>query len=295
MAWVRAIQHVDQLQRQTDDQGLVGWLTDEQGRFPVFRLTTLLHQPDAAGQRRGKILVLKTPSQSWGLLVDRVESVIHVTTRTLFPLPTIARNLAMDVFEGVVKYEEQMMLALSPEGLYPDAAIRVLSTLPTEHSLDMLYTVADMAIASDSRKKIVVFTTTAEPSLTFGLSLSQVPQILCPLPLLAVPGAPASILGLVEWRGVPLPVIDLSRSLGGAASSANGRLLVVRASTSRLCVGLPIHPQVSIHDLPMAHHVSSQPVPLQEALLRGKFVLPHTTLVIPDIDGILNSYHSCPA
>jgi chemotaxis signal transduction protein len=293
MAWVRAIQRVDQLQRQTDDRGLVGWLTDEQGKLPVFRLSTLLHQPDAAGRRRGKILILK--SQSWGLLVDRVESVIQAATHAVFPLPTIARNPAMDVFEGVVKYGDKMMLALSPEGLHPDAAIRMPNTLPTEHPLDTLYAVANLAVAPGSRKKIIMFTTTAEPSLTFGLSLSQVPQILRPLPLMPVPGAPAAVLGLVEWRGVPLPVLDLSRSLGGAASSATGRLLVARASTSRLCVALPIQPQVGIHDLPMAHHVSSQPLPLQEALLRGKFALPHTTLVIPDIDGILGAYHSCPA
>jgi purine-binding chemotaxis protein CheW len=293
MAQVRAIQRVDQLQRQTDDRGLVGWLTEAQGKLPVFRLSTLLHQPDAAGRRRGKILLLKT--RPWGLLVDRVESVIQVAAHAVFPLPTIARNLAMDVFEGVVKYGDKMMLALSPEGLYPDAPVRVLSTLPTEHPLDMLYAVADMTVAPDSRKKIIMFTTTAEPSLTFGLSLSQVPQILRPLPLMPVPGAPAAVLGLVEWRGVPLPVIDLSRSLGGAASSAHSRLLVARASTARLCVALPIYPQVNILDLPMAHHVSSQPVPLQEALLRGKFALPHTTLVIPDIDGILSAYHNCPA
>jgi purine-binding chemotaxis protein CheW len=253
----------------------------------------LLHQPDAAGRRRGKILVLKT--QSWGLLVDRVESVIQVATQAVFPLPTMLRNPAMDVFEGVVQYGDKMMLALSPEGLCPEATMRVLRPLPTEHPLDMLYAVADLAVASASRKKIILFTTTAEPSLTFGLSLSQVPQILHPLPLMPVPGAPASVLGLVEWRGVPLPVVDLSRCLGGAASSVHGRLLVARATTSRLCVGLPVHPQVSIHDLPLAHHVSSQPVPLQETLLRGTFALPHTTLVIPDIDGILSSYHSCPA
>jgi chemotaxis signal transduction protein len=297
MAWVRGIQRLEELQPQPDERGQVGWLGGEHEQLPVFRLATLLQQPHDEDRRHGKILVLKTQPYLWGLLVDRVDSVIHLTSHEVFPLPTLVRNPAMDFFEGVVKSADRLCLALSPQGLYPDTVTGVHTHLPTAHSLDTLYAVADMASASHTRGKLICFTTAPEQPLTFGLSLSQVPQILRPLPLLIVPGTAAYVLGLVEWRGVPLPVMDLSSRLGGAVSSlaTDGRLLVARAASQRMCVGLPIHPQVSIHDLPMAHSVSLQPVPLEARLLRGTFAWAQTTLVIPDLDRILGSPHSCPA
>lgn len=297
MAWVRGIQRLEELRPQTDERGLVGWLGGEHEQLPVFRLATLLQQPHDEERGHGKILVLKTQPHLWGLLVDRVDSVIHLTSDEVFPLPTLVRNPTMDFFEGVVKWADKLCLALSPEGLYPDAVMGARTHLPTAHALDTLYAVADMAIASPTRGKLICFTTAPEQLLTFGLSLYQVPQILRPLPLLTVPGTAAYVLGLVEWRGVPLPVMDLSSRLGGAVSplATDGRLLVARAASQRVCVGLPILPQVSIHDLPMAHGVSLPPVPFEERLLRGKFALAQTTLVIPDLDRILGSPHSCPA
>jgi hypothetical protein len=50
---------------------------------------------------------------------------------------------------------------------------------------------------------------------------------------------------------------------------------------------LPIQPQVSIRTLPLSHHLIDNPEPLQESLVRGTFNLDSTTLVIPDIDGML--------
>jgi purine-binding chemotaxis protein CheW len=299
MAWVRGIQRMERLQPHTEAQGGVGWLTAPQGlgNIPVLSLATLLQRPNAADRRQGKILLLKTQPQPYGLLVERLESAIQVDPQAVFPLPTVVRNPARDYFAGVIKHEEKMMLALSPESLCPGVEMQELRSLASSHALDTLYAVAGLATTPRGRKKILLFSTTPEASLTFGLSLSQVPQVLRPLPLLPVPGAAASVLGLAEWRGVPLPVIDLPRRLGGDASPgiADGRLLVVRAPTTRACVGLPIHPQISIHDLPLAHRPSTEPVPLQETLLRGKFALPQTTLVIPDIDSLLSVDNSCPA
>ncbi|MDH3599378.1 MAG: chemotaxis protein CheW, partial [Candidatus Tectomicrobia bacterium] len=107
--------------------------------------------------------------------------------------------------------------------------------------------------------------------------------------MLPLPGAAPHVLGVAEWRGVPLAVIDLPGFMGdtSAAVATDGRLLIVRVPTQRLCIGLPIRPQVSIRTLPLSHHLLDSPVPLQESLVRGKFDLDNTTLVIPDIDGML--------
>jgi chemotaxis signal transduction protein len=146
-----------------------------------------------------------------------------------------------------------------------------------------------VSTAAGARGKMVLFSTAPDQRFMFGLSLSQVPQILRPLPLTPVPGATPEVLGLVEWRNVPLAVLDLSRRLGGPAApmTPDGRLLIARAAHTRAFVGLAIRSQIRIHSLPMAHRVSTRHVPLQESLLRGRFELKNDMLLIPDIDRLL--------
>jgi chemotaxis signal transduction protein len=135
----------------------------------------------------------------------------------------------------------------------------------------------------------VLFSTSPDSDFTFGLSLTQVTQILQPLPILPLPGAAPYVLGVAEWRGVPLAIIDLLGFMGDTSASVatDGRLLIVRVPTQRLCIGFPIQPQVSIRTLPLSHHLIDSPMPLQKSWVRGKFSLDSTTLVIPDVDGML--------
>ncbi|HLT30543.1 MAG TPA: chemotaxis protein CheW [Myxococcaceae bacterium] len=48
----------------------------------------------------------------------------------------------------------------------------------------------------------------------FALDLMRVEEVLRPLPVTAVPGAPGVVEGVVEVRGVLIPVVNLRRCLG---------------------------------------------------------------------------------
>ena len=289
MAYVRGIRRCEEIQASNSPSGPLGWLPDASEKIPVFHLATLLGQPSTGDWRHGKVLVLKTVANPWGILVDRLESVIQVTASEVCPLPTVARNPAADYFEGVVQYNNTMLLALSPAGLAPNTPAGVAGTLPSVHTPESLYTSIGMTAAARARGKLVVFSAAPDRRFAFGLSLSQVPQILQALPLLPVPGAAPYVLGLVAWRQVPLAVLDLYQRLGGPAvpMPSDGRLLIARAAGVRAFVGLAIRPQISLHSLPMAHRVSTRHVPLQESLLRGRFERENDLLLIPDIDRLL--------
>jgi chemotaxis signal transduction protein len=289
MVHVRGIRRLEELQPNHHPSGPLGWLASASGPIPVFDLVMLLKQACTDARRRGKILLFKTHQHPWGVLVDRLESVIQVTAREVFPLPAVARNSAADFFEGVVRYNGTMLLALSPAGLHPDAPAGVTGSLPSVHTPESLYATVGVSPAAQARGKVMLFSAAPEQRFTFALSLSQVPQILRHLPLTPVPGAAPDVLGLVDWRNVPLAVLDLSRRLGGPAAPLlpDGRLLVARASHTRAFVGLAIRPQISLHNLPMAHRVSTRHVPLHASLLRGRFERENDLLLIPDIDRLL--------
>jgi purine-binding chemotaxis protein CheW len=52
------------------------------------------------------------------------------------------------------------------------------------------------------------------------LPLSQVVETMRPLPTIAIPGAPPFVRGLAIIRGLPTPVVDLARLLGGTMGTA---------------------------------------------------------------------------
>jgi chemotaxis signal transduction protein len=145
--------------------------------------------------------------------------------------------------------------------------------------------------------------------------------------MIPVPATPAFVLGLVNWRGRPVPVIDLARRLGlapEAAPPANGRthLIIARDKSDVLpvpspalspvegavegdsskglvlslskgesnqgaLVGFPVRPAIRVLHLPIPHRPCRRTLPLDQTLTRGIAELENETLVVPDIRGIL--------
>lgn len=74
---------------------------------------------------------------------------------------------------------------------------------------------------------------------TFGLPIPAVQEILRPLPLTPVPGAPAHVEGVINLRGRILPVVDLRKRCGVPAEAGRKNRIVVAESEGRR-VGLMV-------------------------------------------------------
>ena len=131
-----------------------------------------------------------------------------------------------------------------------------------------------------------------ERPLVFGLSITQVLEILEPLSVIAVPVSPPYVLGLVNWRNRPVPVIDLNIRLGIGLPSfdENSRLLIARTSFDGELVGFHIKPNVTVQSLPIPNQACSRDLPLDKVWTRGVFELGSETLVVPDMDMVASSY-----
>ena len=297
MSCVRGLRRVDQLVPQAGDDGLVGWIPLQEQQTPVYRFSTILQRETAVSAHLSKILLFKEHIARWALLVDHVEGVLDVTSEDVFPLPYVARNPAADFFLGVVKHEHRMHLIVSPEGLQPQYAASMPSSLASAVSPEALYDLANIrASRIGGVGKLFLFATSPERAITFGVSLSQVVRVTDPLPITSLPCAADYILGLVAWRGLPLAVLDLSKRMGNTPSmhGEHTRLLILRAVGGHSCIGVPIQPQVEVRTLPLEAHVSHRPVPLRRTFIRGQFALAETTLVIPDIDGVVTPEPALP-
>ena len=53
-------------------------------------------------------------------------------------------------------------------------------------------------------------------------------EIMNPTPATPLPGAPPSVLGVVNYRGTPVPVVDLTRALERGVLGESPRVVVLR-------------------------------------------------------------------
>jgi purine-binding chemotaxis protein CheW len=296
----------------------VGWLSGNEGDIPVFSLASRLGRPFLAslpaegGHGNSQRIIVLDPPQSnsqmdiwegmrpWALLVDRVSQVSQVQPGQMMPLPPIPVSPYADYFECVIKVDERLILLLSPERLHPEALADVRAKVDETANPAAVTGTSPSEPNSigphHSHGQIVVFQVTephpTERATSFGLSISQVREIAESPPIIPIPGAPASVSGLVDWRGLPVPIIDIAERLGLAQAPADRRTRLVIArdretSGKGALVGLMSQPAIRLLRLPVAHLPSKRPLHLDPALTRGVFELEGETLVIPDIQGIL--------
>ncbi len=139
--------------------------------------------------------------------------------------------------------------------------------------------------------RLLLFSTSpgGEAPVLFGLSLSQVQEIVRPQPLLRVPGAPPYLLGLAPFRDEVVPVIDLSLRMGAGPSFFEGesRLLIARGARVPLKVAFPVRPEIKVEGLPLPNRVNATGRLLDRSLVRGVFELDAGTVFIPDLDRFL--------
>ncbi len=330
MSWVRSIQRIDRLLitsgEETNETGFIGWLPSNEGDIPVYHMAGRLGQPysGSTDNDQQRIIVLPSPApftngprekgQPWGLLVDSVSRVIQTSTDNFSLMPPLAIDPTTNYFEGVIRHNESLILFLSPEWLHPHAS-SPLGMAQTHQEMGQSAknpvtlqpkngqkrhansSVRPQSVKTKSGQLMVFSTTMPQPgerALSFGLSITQVPELLRPLPLVPVPTAPSFILGLVNWRNYPVPVIDLDTRLGLTPSPSQPlneqtRLMIVRGVGQNKFVSFPIQPGIRALQLPVAHQPSSRTLSLEPGLTHGMVELAQETLVIPNITRLLQT------
>jgi purine-binding chemotaxis protein CheW len=108
---------------------------------------------------------------------------------------------------------------------------------------------ADLHTNDDVRVELACFELAG---VLYALEVTQVLEIVrCP-PLVPLPHAPALIEGVVDLRGVVLPVVDLGRALGGAAVRDPERARIAVLKLDDLVFGLRVSAAVDVLALPAA-------------------------------------------
>jgi purine-binding chemotaxis protein CheW len=266
------------------------------------RLAPLTTSVGSPGHHAGYMVIVGTDTRPWAMLVDHVESALHVPRTWIHDLPACCGDGVTSPFNGVLvtpseKSDEEQLgpdasaadrvsLHIDVNRLHPDSSLapsmpRSVQTKPM--------TMALTASVPASRYQILNFLVSGridrERPTYIGASFAQILEITSPGGLIHVPYAPNFVEGITIWRNRVAPVINLAHRLGLPPMPLfRRRWVFARATKSGEIIGFAVDPSIQVLRLPVPHRPSSF-VGSQD-LIRGVFELKDRTLVVPDFSAV---------
>jgi purine-binding chemotaxis protein CheW len=210
------------------ETAVLGVVSFRQKLLPLVSLRALLGLPGkATAEGQGKVVVVSLGPGAVGVVADRTREILRIDARLVDPAPPLlARGGGEAEITSICRLEHgrRLVAVLSPDRLFrSDLVRRILSEATAEdESRDGEREGQDV-----SEEEFVVFHLAGQE---FGLPVNVVEQVArVPAKMAKIPKAPAFIEGLINLRGVAVPVIDLRRrfELPVAEPSGRQRILVV--------------------------------------------------------------------
>jgi purine-binding chemotaxis protein CheW len=125
---------------------------------------------------------------------------------------------------------------------------------------------------------------------TFGVPIGSVQEILRPLPVTPVPGAPPHVEGVINLRGRIISIVDL-RKRCGAPAEAQRRNRIVVAETGGRSIGLMVDSASEV--LRIAENSIEPPAsvfgPAEPGFVTGVAKLANRLVILVDIAKLLAS------
>ena len=309
MNQVLAIEGADHLSVSSADDGAIGVLPLHGSDVSVYRLGQRLQRPRRnlnRGQRYYAI-VLQSRRRPWAMLVDRVSRAIPLARSRVQNVPRVCGDPERTPFVGVIDFggvdadddeapahqpaAADLVLLMDAERLHPDSPTpRDDAHRPRAPRRAM--NLPSVAPAQQAKLQLLAFAVstpvTAGRPLLIGLSVAQVLEIVEPMPIVALPFASPTVLGITQWRQRIVPAIDLAQrlKLPLLPAARQGRWIIARATPGGELVAFPIDPNVQVLRFPLVARPGETALPSDPGDLLGVYELDDCTLVIPDLSAI---------
>lgn len=207
---------------------VLGVMTLRNRLLPLVSLRRMFGLPPQDADEHSRIVVVALGSSSVGVVMDSVNEVLRVAKTDVDSMPgLLARDGDLSDINEICRLDggKRLVSIISAGNMFRHSAIKeALSTVGNQH--DGEYEAAEAAseqngAMAEDDEQVVVFRLDKEE---FGVPIDSVQEIVrVPDELTHVPKAPAFVEGVINLRGVVLPVIDQRRRLGLVTTERNDR------------------------------------------------------------------------
>lgn len=205
---------------------VLGVMTLRNRLLPLVSLREMFGLPAADLSEANKIVVVALDGgQSVGVVMDSVKEVLRVSRSVIDPMPALlARTGNLGEIEAICRLAQgkRLVSILSAEKMFNASEIHAAAQAMVEEQEDMSEHRSGGRLGSaDDEEQFVAFRLMNEE---YGVPIDAVQEIVrVPDELTRVPKTPDFIEGVVNLRGVVLPVVDQRRRFGMPAMERSDR------------------------------------------------------------------------
>ena len=206
---------------------VLGVITLRNRLLPLVSLREMFGLEPKAFTETNKVVVVslgEAGGLSVGVVMDSVKEVLRVSRSLVEPMPALlTQDGGMDEIQAICRLQDgrRLVSVLSVERMFDTAELRKLSATGDETMA------ADGRRDGDERQDVadeeqfVVFRLMGEE---YGVPIEAVQEIVrVPEELTRIPKAPSFVEGVINLRGVVLPVVDQRRRFNLAEAERNDR------------------------------------------------------------------------
>jgi purine-binding chemotaxis protein CheW len=210
---------------------VVGVITLRDRLLPLVSLRQLFGLPEAAIDEHSRILVVSPGGHvaaSVGIIVDTVREVLRVSRTLADPVPAMfatASNGETSDFEAICRLQggKRLVTILSAQRMFRGAALQAAIAAAADGEAEQEQTMHanPTAPGADDEEQFVTFRLAGQE---YGVPIGAVQEIVrVPADLTRVPKVASFMEGVVNLRGMVLPVVDQRRRFGLSQADRNDR------------------------------------------------------------------------
>ena len=215
---------------------VVGVMSLRDRLLPLVSLRRMFALPDAPVDEQSRILVVSSggpESASVGIVMDTVKEVLRINRALVDPVPSLlavgSHGVGQSEFEAICRLDggKRLVTILSARRMFRDAALReeIATTTqdvdPGKQDMPEQSERSDATERADDEEQFVVFQLAGEE---YGVPIEAVQEIVrVPPELTRVPKVAPFMEGVVNLRGMVLPVVDQRRRFALEEAERNDR------------------------------------------------------------------------
>lgn len=196
-------------------QHVLGMMTLRERLLPLVSLRQMFQLPTQPLDESSRVVVVAVDNGAVGIVTDSVSEVLRVSESLIDPVPKLFTNNAdFSEIKQICRLDQgrRLVSVIDVDTLFQLSSIQRVLTEVKEMQDEHLTDQEDMEQVDDDEEQVVVFHLAAGE---FGVPIHSVQEIVrIPDELTPVPKAPEFIEGIINLRGMVLPVIDQRKRLG---------------------------------------------------------------------------------